>query len=249
MRRNATIVLVILGLALATGADDFWVKKDWKTWSKAECKKMLEDSPWAKRSLIENSISNRQLPSGNNDVTHTPGSGSNIGAGEIDYYVQLLSAAPVREALIRQNQIEQKYETMNDASRKAFDGQMEQQMGRISDHDIVVRVSFETTNAALEAVVADYWHNVPPNTIPANVYLVTGRGTNVPPSTFALVKGADTKFDFTFPRIVGAEPVIAPDTKSMKVQFPNPAFGDFPAKTVAAEYKVDKMMWNGKVTY
>ena len=48
MRRYLAIILAISGLAALTArAEDFWVAKDWKTWSKAECKKMLEDSPWA----------------------------------------------------------------------------------------------------------------------------------------------------------------------------------------------------------
>src|SRR5215472_16656971 len=41
--------LVASALAMASFAQGPWVKKDWKQWSKDDCKKILEDSPWAQR--------------------------------------------------------------------------------------------------------------------------------------------------------------------------------------------------------
>jgi hypothetical protein len=253
MRRHAVGVIAMVGLAaLAAGADDFWVKKDWKTWSKAECKKMLEDSPWARRFLVENRISSRQLPSGSNDMADVPNTGSSLangGTGEITYYIQLLSAAPVRDAYIRQQQIEQKFDKMSDAEKNSFDAGMEQQLKGVTGDVIAVRVVFESNKPGLGDAVAEFWRSLPPHTVPFNLFLVTERGTQVPPLAFSFIKRADTEFDITFPRSVGADPVIAPDAKSIKIQFPNPTVNYFPEKTATAEYRLDKMMWNGKLAY
>jgi hypothetical protein len=251
MRRYLAIILAISGLAALTArAEDFWVTKDWKTWSKAECKKMLEDSPWAKRFLAENSGSNRQLPSGNNDVTHTPGSGSgNPGAGEINYHIQLRSATPVQLAFIRQKQIEQKYDSMSDAGKNAFDAEMERQMREVNGHEIVVHVVFDSTKPTLRTAVTDYWQSLPSDAIPEKVFLVTDKGSKVPPFRFSFEKGTENEFDLIFPRIVGTDPIISPDAKFVKVEFPQPALGDFPERTVTVEYIFNKMMWNGKLTY
>jgi hypothetical protein len=233
---------------LTARADDFWVNKDWKTWSKAECKKMLEDSPWAKRFLIENNNSNAQLPNVNG--TDRPTSGfNNAGTGEVAYYIQLLSAAPVREAFVRQQQIEQKYDKMSNVGKNAFDAKIEQQMKSTKGDVIAIRVVIEANKPDLGEAVTDFWQSLPRNIVPANLYLITEKGTKVPPLTFSFVEGTETEFDVTFPRNAGGEPLIAPEAKSMKVQFPNPAFGDFPEKTVAVEYRFDKMMWNGKLAF
>jgi hypothetical protein len=242
-------ILAILSLAVLTaGADDFWVKKDWKTWTKGDCKKMLEDSPWAKRFLVENNSSNGSLPSTGQGAQSTAQLG-NAGTGEISYYIQFRSAAPVRQAVIRQAQIDAHYDKMSDAEKKAFDDKMEQQMNAIKPDVIAVHVVFAATKPDLGTSVSTYWHTLPADTVPMNFYLITEKGTKVPPMTFSFVKGTDSEFDVTFPRNAGAEPVIAPDAKSMKVQFPNPAFGDFPEKTVTTDFKLDKMSWNGKVTF
>ena len=46
-RRYAAGILAVFALAVITAsAEDFWVKKDWKQWTAADCKKLLEDSPW-----------------------------------------------------------------------------------------------------------------------------------------------------------------------------------------------------------
>src|SRR5579863_501134 len=66
-RRCATGILAVFALAvLSASADDFWVKKDWKQWSAADCKKLLESSPWTVRKMVENESNVNRLPSAAN---------------------------------------------------------------------------------------------------------------------------------------------------------------------------------------
>ena len=69
MRRYIAGILLIVGLAAATAwADDFWAKKNWKEWSKGECDKILDDSPWAQRKIVENSSALTSQPSASRTV-------------------------------------------------------------------------------------------------------------------------------------------------------------------------------------
>jgi hypothetical protein len=250
-RRYAMALLMILGMAALTyGADDFWVKKDWKTWSKAECKKMLEESPWAKRIVVDNNSIASSLPLATGHLGDNPGFGmTSPGAGDITYFVQLLSAEPVREAFIRQEQIEQKFDKMSGAEKSAFDASVEKQLSFIKGDMIAIRIVFEASKPALGDAVKEYWQNLPPGTDPARTYLVTEKGIKIPPFTFSFMQGSETTIELTFPRSVRTETVIAPDAKSVKLQFPNPAIGEFPERTVTVEYSLDKMAWNGKLAY
>jgi hypothetical protein len=49
MRTRITALLLLLLAAPAVAISDFWAKKDFTRWSERECRKLLEDSPWAKR--------------------------------------------------------------------------------------------------------------------------------------------------------------------------------------------------------
>jgi hypothetical protein len=40
--------LMALAASEAAPAQEFWRGKDWHEWSEKECRKMLEDSPWAR---------------------------------------------------------------------------------------------------------------------------------------------------------------------------------------------------------
>lgn len=251
MRRLVSCILGILFLAsLTAGADDFWVKKEWKTWSKPECKKMLEDSPWAKRVLVDNSSDSSQLPYSTGHASDTPGFGiANPGAGEISYFISLLSAPPIRMAFIRQQQIEQKFEKMSDAEKNAFNARMGLQFKGDKGDVIFIRVVFVATKPALGDAVTAYWQSFGTDSVPFGLYLVTEKGAKIQPMTFTLLKDSETGFDVTFPRYLGADPVIAPGAQTMKVQLPHPPVSEYPQKTITAEFRLDKMMWNGKLAY
>src|ERR1700733_6505926 len=87
-RRYFISVLGILALAVLTArADDFWVKKDWTKWSKDDCNRMLQDSPWSKKwakgeVLLSAALPSQQATNPANDTTKGAGGtlgGSNIG--------------------------------------------------------------------------------------------------------------------------------------------------------------------------
>jgi hypothetical protein len=248
MRRLVAAGLMILGVtALAVRADDFWAKKNWKDWSASDCKKLLEDSPWAHRKLIQNESNVSRLPSaGTAGVGAAPSqadTAQNKDTGEVNYVIQMRSAAPIREALIRQAQLEKQYDKMSDADKKAFDAQMDK-LYKYNDDTIAVHIRYYANRDSLGADLSKSWKSLPRDTVPADVYLISSNGTKVSARTYLADPDGKDEFDLTFPRAALAEGL-----KSFKLQLPHPALGDFGAQKITIEFKLDKMSFEGKPAF
>ncbi|HET9401602.1 MAG TPA: hypothetical protein VFO34_11700 [Candidatus Acidoferrales bacterium] len=242
MRRRQLILLIgILGFAtLAAKADDFWAKKDSTQWSKDECRKLLTDSPWAKRAIVENNNSNTSMPSASRDAGSS--GGANYGTGEIDYRVQLRSAAPVHQALIRQRQLDANYDAMSAADKKAFDAKTDAMFTDITDDVVAVHVNYSANRDELANVIAQTWRNVGEGTVPADLCIIGDGNKKVTAVKYAASPDS-SEFDALFPRsAVGG-------AKSIKIQIPSPPIGDFGGKLVNIEFKLDKMTFNGKPSF
>ena len=105
MRRR---LAVTVGMWLLTGvalvAADFWVEKDFTTWSDKEIQKMLTDSPWAKQVRIIVSGSLTEGPDAQVTIPEIP----ECGGEQFDRIqrtkvtITWSSALPIKQALIRQ---------------------------------------------------------------------------------------------------------------------------------------------------
>jgi hypothetical protein len=243
MRRQiAAGLLAILGLVVSTAtAEDFWVKKDWKQWTAGDCKKLLESSPWAVRKMVENESNVNRLPSAANGANAD--TALNRDTGEVNYIVQIRSAAPMRLALIRLQQIERQYDKMSDADKKAFDAQMDEQYPN-QDNRVIVHVKYSGTREQLAIDISKSWKSIPRDTVPADMILISSNGSRATPLTFVGDPSGGDEFELTFPRSGLGE-----GFKSFKLQIPHPALGDFGASKVTVEFKLDKMTFEGKPAF
>jgi hypothetical protein len=98
---------VLLFVTTASAQNDDWQKKQYQQWTKKDAQKVLNDSPWAKTE----SQSGPTVNFGSGDVP-TP---------EKVYTVRLRSSLPIRRALLRLRQIEEKYDQMSDKKKAEFD--------------------------------------------------------------------------------------------------------------------------------
>lgn len=264
MRRRYILgILAVLGVAVLTvQAEDFWVKKDWKQWSQSECAKMLQDSPWTKKWTKGEVTLSAALPGG-------AGTSSDGGAGEnspeMHYYVQLRSATPVREAYVRQMQIANKYDKMDDAHKKAFDAQTDAYLAKTYDDVILVHVEFGSNLQNIARDMAVYWKSIPPESIPTDTYLINQKGDHILPVKFISPPTGSYAFEMLFPRMQNNEPVVREGDKTLAVQFTHPAVGmqaqngvgqladtsaaRFDTERVLADFKLDKMTWKGKPAF
>jgi hypothetical protein len=258
-RRYFTGVLAVLVVAVLTArAEDFWIKKPWNQWSKDDCNKMLSDSPWSKTWSKSQVNLSAALP-GVSGAGQEGAAGEN--APEIHYTIQLRSALPVREAFVRMSEIQTKYDTMDEAHKKAFDAQAQSILGRTYDDVILVHVEYGSNNQVFERQMATYWKSIRPESVPEDFYLINERGDRVAPARFMSPAAGVYAFELIFPRLKSNEPFIRDGDKNLELQFINPAVGiqstgssstsvaSFGRERVLAQYKVDKMTLNGKLSY
>jgi hypothetical protein len=293
-RRFAVSVLGILALAVLTAsAEDFWVKKDWTKWSKDECTKILQDSPWSKKwgkgeVMLSAALPSQQTQNPANDTSKggggtlgsphgTTGTGQEGAAGdtglELHYYVELQSALPVRQAMVRRAQLGNNYDKMDAEHKKAFDAQVQGLLDATYSDVIDVRVVYGSAQTPLERQLANYWKAIPPDSLPVDVFLINEHNERISPAKFISPKSGDNSFEMYFPRMQNNEPVIRPTDKSFNIQFPHPAIGSQPvaarnpndpnnpnnvsnpsvptlgAERVLVQYRLDKMMVAGKPVF
>jgi hypothetical protein len=166
----------------------------------------------------------------------------------IKYQVQFRSALPVRQAIVRQMQIVNKYESLSPEQRQAFDKQAEGFMNSIPENAVVVSVTYSTNDRNRDQELAQYWQSKTTDLLKTSVYL-TGKNTKVPIARFAVGQGAERTFQFVFPREVDGKPLITPQDKSIKLEFTYPVFQGFGSGQGFLEFKVEKMIFNGNIAY
>lgn len=223
MRRHVCAVLAALVFAVfATWAGDGWVDKEWKHWSKDEVKVVLHDSPWSKGWAKGQVNTSSAVPS-------VSGAGQEGAAAEnaptIHYYLQIRSAEPIRQAVIREAQIERGYDTFTESEKKAFDAQAIPFLNRNYNDVINVHVVYSSNIQEFERELAVYWQNIHQDSVPNDFYLITERGDRIAPIRYVAPRTGAYEFDLSFPRLVNGEPVIRPGDKSFNIQFVNPAVG------------------------
>jgi len=247
LRRWFAAVILVMSLAVvALHADDFWVKKKWQDWSKDDCNKMLRDSPWSRKWSQSLSNNGPGLPS-------TTG-GANAGTAgdavnEIDYYAQIRSALPLREAIVRQFQIGAKYDKMTPEQKKSFDAQADAILNRDYSSAIVVHFVYETSARTFAERLSEYWQTIPTDAPPPAVYLINQRGDHIRPERYIAPRAGGYEFEMIFPRVVNNEPVVREGDKTIEVQFQEPVIYTFPSDLANFEFRIDKMTWDGKPAF
>jgi hypothetical protein len=257
----ASILTVLLLAALTVQAEDFWIKKNWKQWSKDDCVKILQDSPWSQK-WGKSQLGSSQMP-GVSGANAEGASGEKT--PEMHYNVELQSSLPVREAAVRMSQINQKYDKMTDAQKKDFDAKAESILNRNYDDVIWIHVTYGSNLQAFERDMATYWKTVPPEAPPVDMYLITEKGDRVPPIRINSPQNGAYYFDLIFPRMKNREPIVQNSDKMLSLQFTHPAIGNqtqrnttnpvdpsmdvFGEERVLIQFKLDKMVVNGKASY
>jgi len=267
MRRLGWLALVVLGLGMAQSAtaQEFWDKKSYKEWSKDQVKKMLQDSPWASHAGAVDVQT----------VAFTSSSSQGQDSEQkIDYYAQIRSALPVRQAIIRRAMIDNKYDKMAPADKKLFDSSAEQYLARVYPDVIVITVEYGSNVETVDRELARYWQSAASSEIMVNIYLIGQKGIRIHPTAYQAETGAGRAFQLLFPRTVDGVPVLGSDIKSLKLELPAPSFDTARERSATSatadngrsnpnantsrglkesrtffEFKVDKMTFKGELVY
>jgi hypothetical protein len=232
-------ILFLVSICALAG-NEFWEKKDYKQWAQKEVQKILEDSPWAKQLKLEKVA----VMESNASVNAQGGEMQR----KITYQVQFRTAKPIRQAMVRQTQLAQKYDSLSTEQKQEFDKKTEAFLSGGGDA-VVVMVTYTATSQTHDLELARHWQSRTLDLLKNSVYLIPPKGDRVPLAQFAVAPGAERAFQFVFPRQVNGKPIISPEDKSVKLEFPYPVIDGMGDGRAFLEFKVDKMTINGEVAY
>jgi hypothetical protein len=232
------LTLIFSSIPTAQGKD-FWEKKEYTEWSKKDCRKMLTDSPWVEKHEVT-SI----------DVNMADATASDGRPPYVKYQVQLYSALPVRQAIVRQAQIENKYEDLSSEQKQQLDQQTDPILNaNYADH-VVVYVTYESNlprNVITQLV--NHWQTQNTDRLKFSVFLNGSNGERVPLSQYVVSQSSQQAFQFVFPRKVDGREIIGPDDKELILEFKYPSAGRIGGGTAFVTFKTKKMMYKGKLEY
>lgn len=235
------IVLLMLLLVLVPTilGKDFWIEKNYKKWSERECRKMLQNSPWSKDETVQAvrimSQDDRILADG--------------GQPYLKYQLQLRSALPVRQAIIRLAQIAQKYDDLKPEQKQMFDQQAESFLAQDLSQWVIVYVTFDTNIPTLDLSLRQAWQIQTADQLKNLVYLYGSKGDKVPIERFVPPQPNQRSFQFIFPRQYQGKEILGSEDKSLYLEFPNIGGAGSGSSGGPKEFKTDKMRFGGKVEY
>jgi hypothetical protein len=247
MKRRAinllTAVSLLLALTVATAQ-----KKDkpWTEWTKQDAEKMLADSPWSQTQVETNTsemfyspTTDPRLGAGTNSTTDSRlGQGATNQAVDLKYRVRFFSARPVRQALARLMELQQKLDPAQTERLKAF-AEMK------SANSIIITVSFESTDQRTLGQAMQAFNSAATGTLKNAAYLERSDGKRlfleeyVPPGR----DGFGARFIFL--RTLDESPFITAAANEVRfaVEFPGSSI------KVNKRFKVAEMMYDGGLEY
>jgi hypothetical protein len=267
VKKNAAVVLLALsGISLAASqAGEFWNKRASRQWSEKECRKLLEDSPWAqKHTLSQTLIEPTQRPALDRgpaqnpaspdvripDINRPDGSGrAREARPEIVYQVQLRSALPIRHALVRLEQIGAKYDQMQPDQQRGFDQKAAEFLAKSFRDTILLHVSYGSNVQVDDRELAAHWQKQTTEMLRNFVFLIASGGEKFSLLDYRAAQGGGREFQLTFPRKHGDEPLIGPRDKTLQLEFPHPVIRGQKRSRVLISFKVEKMLIDGAAVY
>jgi hypothetical protein len=255
---GAVSLTILLAFIAAAQDGEFWQKKPYRRWSEAECRKMLEESPWARtHTLGQVYIEPLQSPSSprSNDPFQVPDpttgpvrSSTADRAREqqprISYVVQFRSALPVRQALVRMMQINQSYDQMPSEGKQKFDQNADAFLAKNLSDTVVLFVKFRSNVQEFLMELSRYWQAQTTQTLKNSVFLITSKGDKIPPMNYIW---AGTEFQLTFPREYNEQPVAVPGDKIIWLEFTHPRIRQQREARILLEFKLEKMVLAGSL--
>lgn len=241
MTRTASTLFVMF---LAISALFAQTGRPWLEWNMKETAKVLNDSPWAQTQL-----ETKEADGGPAAITNT-GSSRNMvprdaskdspGAitSYIKYYIRLLSAKPVRQAIVRKLILES---PEMDAQQKE---QLKSFAGATTSDFIVVAVVAEAKDKSMGGEALRAFETATLESLKDLTYLERRDGQRVFLADFkpAIADGLGAKF--VFRRMLNNQPFLEPGEGQLK-------FYCQLSKTIRLEarYKVSDMMYDGRLEY
>lgn len=250
----ALLLLIFAAYFCLTGRADLkhepWLAKDWTQWAESDCELVLVFSPWVQ-------------------ITRNSGYSlnSNFESASYGADVILRSALPIRQAFLRQIQLDKHYDKMKPQQKQAFDKEHAQDLAA-SDEIIIDIVNYSIEPPLLESTQTD---QVVGPAIPREAALRLPDGSLVPSVRTTKVKldlpvqipmqtnTFTNSYEYAFPRSVNGKPMYSPVNFFLGISLGAPltsdrktgnlAQKDFVASNGGYTFKISDLMYKGKLEY
>lgn len=200
------LAFFLLSLFMPCARPDGLPEKEFSKWSVEEAVSVLNKSPWARQMTFTRVVG---------------GIGSGVfGEKEIysTFFVRILSAPPIRQALVRLQQIQQGYDRMDTAARTEFDGLTTRLLDPDVGRWIVLTVNFRSNDPDTERNVKQFFQSQSFETIKNRVHLSTLLFPQLEISAYYPPQGDAIGAKFVFPREVKSQPVLTDEDKTVTFQ-------------------------------
>jgi len=207
--RTSALILLIISLCRGTAPAQKQFKP-WTDWTRSDVEKMLNDSPWGQTQVETDTSEMFYTPTtqtGGGDSASRREQGATNQATSVKFHIRWLSAKPIREALVRQEQL--------------TSGKISEQLQFFAEGPsytrIVVAVNFETSDQRFGGRVMQAFSSANMAVLKNSTYLELKDGRRiflqqyVPPQENIL--GAAL---FVFPRNAEGRPLLIADMVSVR---------------------------------
>lgn len=224
MKRALSLVSILALTLLAAWIPPLhaqvWLKKDYTQWSEKECREILTKAPWANDYRIATVVMEALTADTNASDPTVQGREQ----PHVTYKAVFLSAKPVRQAMMRLEKLNPKYEQLEPAEQQAFEQRAEKFINGDFSNQIVIQLTY-TTVAAYQMPLIRYWQAQPKEDLQKSFVLVTPAGRLEPEEVIFQPggQGGPSHFQLIYPRLVNGEPVAAKDDQQINLEFKHPA--------------------------
>src|SRR5262245_33458018 len=186
-------------------------KTPWTEWSKKDAEKVLNDSPWGQTQVDTNVTEMFYKPTSRANAT----SGQRGEEGALNqeiktsYHIRFFSARPVRQALVRLYQIEEKPDAESDKGLRNF-AELE------SKDSIILTVSFESNDGRYSGKAMQAFNSAVTAIMKNKTYLERNDGKRLFLTSYVPPGRDGFGARFVFARKVDGQPFIGPGTKDVR---------------------------------
>ena len=241
MTRTASILFVVV---FATSVLIAQTDKPWLEWNMKETTKILNDSPWGQTQLETKQANSESAAITNTGSSRnmTPRDASKDSPGAITsyikYYIRLLSAKPVRQAIVRKLMLDS----------PEMDAERQKQLKSFADATtsdfIVVAVVAEAKDRSMGEEALQAFKTATHASLKDSTYLERHDGQRVPLADFIAPVADGLGAKFVFPRLLNNQPFLEPGSGQVKF------YSQLSKKIkLEARYKVSDMMYDGRLEY
>lgn len=222
------LLLNLLVVVVAAQSKEFWQAKEYKQWSEKECKRMLENSPWASDYTLKQSRID-SLQAGNIETRAAQN-------WTVGYRVHFRSASPIRQAMARQQMLAEKYDQLSPEKKQSFDERIGKFLSASFADSVLIHVNYSSNLPDLDREMARYWQTQTTEGLKNNAFLIGSGGQRIPLARFIAATGAGREFQLSFPRQINGEPIASAKDKTIKVEFLHPKLGSEPETRVLLNF-------------